>query len=171
MDQIAFMPVFIADFFLVYTTLKFGPKEWKSSPLIARNLAPVMAILVLGTLVAHWAFMVQFKGISDAIFWAGFFSQTIISWSSIAQLLSRGSTRGNSWGIWWCRTFGTLSAVGWVEMRAWNYPGDWPEGHSFAHTPSALFLTMNSALVDFIYPLVYTYVDKYERRQKQVKAT
>jgi paspaline synthase len=96
----AFSTAFIADLFLLYATVKFGPREWKNSPLVAENLVSIIAVSILTALVGHWAFMVQFKDITDATFWSGFIAQVFISWISVAHLLSRGNTRGHSWGIW-----------------------------------------------------------------------
>ena len=95
-----YIPAFIADIFLVYATIKFGPREWKHSPLVANNFVPVIIVSAILGLWCHYAFLVQFRDTTDATFWAGFDAQVLISYFSIVQLLTRGSTRGHSWGIW-----------------------------------------------------------------------
>lgn len=96
----AFTIPFIVDLFLVYATTKFWPREWKNSPLIAENLVTIITLSIAMSLVGLWAFKIQFQGITDVAFWSGFILQVSISLMSIIQLLSRGSSRGHSWGIW-----------------------------------------------------------------------
>jgi paspaline synthase len=96
----AFTIPFIVDVFLVYATIKFWPREWENSPLIAENLVAIITLSFAVCLIGLWAFKIQFEGITDVAFWSGFILQLFISSMSIMQLLSRGSTRGHSLGIW-----------------------------------------------------------------------
>ena len=56
-----------------------------------------------------------------------------------------------------------------VEMRVWYYPRDWPDGHGFIHSPCGAFIIWSVTLMDFLYPIVFKYVENFEKRQKQIK--
>jgi len=99
-ETIAFLPWVFIDLVLGYATVKFGPREWAQAPLVARNLPVIIAIGSTVMLAAHWTFVMLFDDASIACFWAGYACQVIVSWSSLAQLVSRGSTRGHSMKIW-----------------------------------------------------------------------
>lgn len=99
-EQIAFLPWIFIDLVLMYATVKFGPREWSHAPLVARNLTLIFIVGTIMTLTAHWAFAIQFKDFTDASFWSGYICQVILSWTAIAQLISRGNTRGHSMQIW-----------------------------------------------------------------------
>ncbi|THV49637.1 hypothetical protein BGAL_0186g00260 [Botrytis galanthina] len=45
---------------------------------------------------AQWTFAELFTALTQASFWSGYACQVIVSWSAIAQLVSRESTRGHS---------------------------------------------------------------------------
>lgn len=99
-EFVVFFPGFLVDICLVYVTLKFGPREWQQSPLVAANLGIVMTVGTLMTLAAHLAALDLFTDYTEASFWSAYVCQTTLSWYSIAQLLSRGSTKGHSMAIW-----------------------------------------------------------------------
>lgn len=91
----------VLDLGLVYATLKFGPREWQQAPLVARNLSAILSIGCLIMLVINWCFSRLFD--DDRLtpcFWSAFGMQVIVSWAAIAQLISRGHTRGHSMMIW-----------------------------------------------------------------------
>ena len=99
-EFVAFFPFLVIDLYILHTTVKFGPREWEHAPLIAQNLNLITAAGLFSMLVAHWAFAKSFVDLCEAGFWGGFVCQSMISWSSVAQLLSRSSTRGHSLRIW-----------------------------------------------------------------------
>lgn len=99
-EFIAFLPFLVIDMGIVYTTVKFGPREWKQAPLIAQNLGMINAIGIFMMVGGHWTFKKLFLDLCEGGFWAGFICQGIISWSSIAQLLSGSSVKGHSIKIW-----------------------------------------------------------------------
>jgi len=170
LDRVAFTIPFILDLFIVYATIKFWPREWGNSPLIAKNLITIITLSIAMSLVGMWAFKIQFQDITDVAFWSGFLVQVSNSLMSIMQLLSRGSTRGHSWGIWWSRAVGTFAIVCMLEMRVWHYPRDWPDGYGFIHSPCGALVMWSATLMDFlVYPVVFKYVEKFEGRQKHIK--
>ena len=99
-ETITFTFWVLIDLVLVYATIKFGPLEWKHASLVAQNLGPMILAGSLLMVIMHWAFILSFDEPYVACFWAGFACQILLSWASVAQLLSRGSTRGQSMTIW-----------------------------------------------------------------------
>ena len=100
-DQIVFFPWLIIDMVLVYATIKFGPKDWSHSPLVAQNLGSIIALGSVMMVALHWSFAQVFDGdFGQAAYWSGYACQAVVSWSAISQLISRGNTRGHSIGIW-----------------------------------------------------------------------
>nr|UUG60174.1 terpene cyclase [Mycoleptodicus sp. DH-2022a] len=159
-EQIAFMPWIFIDLVLMYGTVKFGPREWKHSPLVARNLTTILIIGVIMTLAAHWLFAIQFKDVTDASFWSGYFCQVVVSWSAIAQLISRCSTRGHSMTIWAYRFLGTCCATSVFQWRVTFYP----EFYHYARTPVGNYLLFAPEIAELAYPFVYAYVKKLENQ-------
>jgi paspaline synthase len=101
---VAFVPWLIINIGIVYTTWKFGPEEWKHSPLVARNLRWILMLGIAIMIGAFWTF-ISTVGIDAASFYLGYADQFLVSCTSLAQLLRRGSTAGNSWGIWYVQTY------------------------------------------------------------------
>ncbi len=99
-ETIAFLPWVFIDLVLVYATVRFGPQDWRNSPLVAGNLAIIITIGLIMMLAAHFTFAQLFQDKSVACFWAGYACQVLVSWSAIAQLTSRGNTKGHSLTIW-----------------------------------------------------------------------
>lgn len=97
---VAFVPWLAIDVGIIYTTWKFGPEEWKNSPLVARNLRWILLLGIAITTGAFWAF-IKTVGIDPASFYLGYSDQFLISCTSLVQILRRGSTAGHSWGIWY----------------------------------------------------------------------
>jgi paspaline synthase len=96
----AFLPFFLIDLAIVRVTLKFGPREWGHAPLVAKNLGAIVLVGSLGILAAFWLHAEGFTDFTEASYWSGYTCQVIVSWSAIAQLISRGSTRGHTLTIW-----------------------------------------------------------------------
>lgn len=99
-EFVTFLPYFLIDLGLVYGTLKYGHREWAHAPLVRDNLTWVVVIGSAMMLGAHWTFAELFTDFTQASFWSGYMCQVVVSWSAIAQLLSRGSTRGHTLTIW-----------------------------------------------------------------------
>jgi paspaline synthase len=92
----------VIDLGLVYVTLKFGAGEWHHAPLVARNLPAILSIECLALLVLHLSFVRLFDDddILPSCFWSAYSCQISLGWSALAQLVSRGHTRGHSIVIW-----------------------------------------------------------------------
>lgn len=100
-EFITFLPYFLIDLLLVNATIKFGPREWRHAPIVQKNLGMIVLVGSLMMLGAQWTFAELFTDFTQASFWSGYTCQVIVSWSAIAQLVSRESTRGHSIAIWY----------------------------------------------------------------------
>jgi len=95
-ETLAFVPWVFIDLVIVYTTIQFGPREWIQAPLVANNLPGIITMGSILMLASSWTFLRLFNDPNVACFWTGYTSQVVLSWSSLAQLLSQESTRGHS---------------------------------------------------------------------------
>ena len=99
-ETIAAVPWLVIDLGIAHTILKFGPAEWASSPTAQQHLP---AMLIAGsTLMYAWlqSFTASCATAGEAAFSSGFLCQVFLGFVSVAQLLSRDSTRGHSMSIW-----------------------------------------------------------------------
>ncbi|EMR85854.1 putative integral membrane protein [Botrytis cinerea BcDW1] len=159
-EFITFLPYFLVDLLLVNATIKFGPREWRHAPIVQKNLGMIVLVGSLMMLGAQWTFAELFTDFTQASFWSGYTCQVIVSWSAIAQLVSRESTRGHSIAIWWCRFLGTLCATAVFHWRAYNYPAN----YGYVYTPLARFLFIAPETAELAYPFIFWYIAKLESR-------
>jgi paspaline synthase len=143
----------VLDLGLVYTTLKFGAGEWHHSPLVARHLPAILSVVCLVFLVVHWSFARLFDDDHRLIpcFWSAFACQALLSWLGLAQLISRGHTRGHSMTIWVLRLTGTQAAIAAWLFRTYYYPIE----HHYADSLFAWCLFGLSIIGDLWYPVVF----------------
>ena len=88
------------DLGLIRSTLRFSQREWKYAPWIANNMGLIIASGSAVFLLLFWAWIEMSGSSYDVGFWSGFLLQNLLGFLSIGQILSRGSTRGHSLGIW-----------------------------------------------------------------------
>lgn len=102
LNAIVFGQWMIVDIFLVYATVKYGAYEWRRQPLVARNLGWIIFAGIICGLVLNLAIAYTFIPIvgRQVVFFTAWPLQLVINVGYIAQVLARGSTRGQSWGIW-----------------------------------------------------------------------
>lgn len=178
-QTIAFVPWLLIDVAIVYTTWRFGPDQWKRSPLVANNMGWIVAsgtILMTGL---FWTF-IKTVGVEAASFYIGYGDQLLISITSVAQLMSRNNTSGHSLGIWYvisfilprlmstevgqhrfCRASGTCLTILLFAWRYWHYADSYPR----VAQPTTLFLFVGSEVVDSIYPMVYVFLEKKAKKK------
>lgn len=151
----------VIDLGLVYATLKFGVGEWHHLPLVARHLPAILSVGCLVFLMVHWSFARLFDDDDRLIpcFWSAFACQALLSWLSLAQLISRGHTRGHSMTIWALRLTGTHTATAAWLLRAYYYPIE----HHYAGSPFALCLFGLAIIGDLWYPVVFRVVKGAEK--------
>ncbi|KAF1996434.1 hypothetical protein P154DRAFT_537964 [Amniculicola lignicola CBS 123094] len=159
-EFVTFLPYFLVDLGLVYTTLKFGHNEWKHAPIVANNLPLIMTVGCGMITWMQYSFAVLMShDIHQASFWSGFGCQVIVSWAALAQLVSRDSTRGHTLAIWFYRFTGTLCAIGVFYWRVWWFPAD----YWYIHTPMTYFIFGATEIGELAYPIVYLWIQKREK--------
>ncbi|KAI1320139.1 hypothetical protein F5Y16DRAFT_417541 [Xylariaceae sp. FL0255] len=161
-ETITFVPWFLIDLGIVYTTIKFGSEQWKHAPLVANNLGLIVGIGSVVSFLTHWALIKTCATVEEAAFYSGFGCQVVMGVLCVAQLLHRNHTKGHSWTIWFCRWIGTVGATGLFVLRYLHYPEQYP----FAGTPMAMLLFMGSAVADLIYPFIFYKLKKAEGTEK-----
>ncbi len=102
LNQIVFGQWVIIDAFLVYATVKYGKNEWRHQPLVAKNLAWIIAAGIALALYLDLAIVATFVPVigQQVIQFAAWPIQFMLSVGSIAQILSRGNSAGHSFSIW-----------------------------------------------------------------------
>lgn len=96
---LAFRLAVIINSAVTYTAIRYGSREWDRSPIVKRNL-PIIYTVGIGTSVACYMGIVEQLGRSKACFMIAIILQAILSVGSLCQLLTRGSTRGYSFSLW-----------------------------------------------------------------------
>ena len=96
-----FMLFVCVNWLIVYTTVKFGPNEWRPAPQMLENLSLVLMVGIMAIAVVYWAFVKACSTQDVAVFWSGLPCETLIGFASIVQLVSRDNIRGHSFGIWY----------------------------------------------------------------------
>lgn len=122
LDTIGFFFWLFLDIGLVYTTIRFGPRDWeKTSPLVGRNIGWILGGMTVVAFVGNYTFTQWWlsepgigfgnkqgkwwrgtEGIdsSELTFWTAGVAQLVLSAGSISTLLVRGHSGGTSYGIW-----------------------------------------------------------------------
>jgi hypothetical protein len=111
----------VLDLGLLYTTLRSAHIEWAHSPLVARNLGALLAIMIAlgcaanltfcywwtsspgtgyGNKAGNFWFGVEGIDTTELMFWTAGIAQIYLSVDSIAMLLVRGHSGGASYSIW-----------------------------------------------------------------------
>ena len=84
---------------VTYTAIKYGAREWDHAPIIKRRL-PMIYAVGIGTSIACYVGIVNQIEEAKACFMIAIVLQAILSVGSLSQLLTRGSTRGYSFSLW-----------------------------------------------------------------------
>ncbi|KAI1178251.1 hypothetical protein F4777DRAFT_539019 [Nemania sp. FL0916] len=162
-ETLTFVPWLLIDAGIVYTTIQYGPEQWKHAPVVAQNIKPLLGLGIAFSLVVHWAFIETVGSVDDAGLWSGFGCQFLLGTSSVAQIMARGNTGGHSWKIWLFRGLGTSFAVTMFSWRYWFYPESYP----LVGSPMAILLFVCVEVVDLIYPFVYSSIASREKVKSQ----
>ncbi|KAF4980236.1 hypothetical protein FZEAL_3715 [Fusarium zealandicum] len=113
----------LLDIPVLYVTLKTAPRTFAASPLVARNVPLLLAVIFVLGLLGNGAFVwwwlkephrgygikwgKMWKGLeardtTELSYWSAGVAQTIFSVSALAMLLQRGHSGGQSYAIWAC---------------------------------------------------------------------
>jgi paspaline synthase len=99
LERLIFLSGFATNTILQYTAIRYGRAEWAHAPLVSRNLGALYAVTIAVFVVGNLAAAEQF-GPHIGGYYVAILAQLIISVGSLAQLLSRGATRGFSLWLW-----------------------------------------------------------------------
>ncbi|KAK6813449.1 Terpene cyclase atmB [Aspergillus parasiticus] len=144
---------------VIYTAIKFGPKEWTHAPLVMHNLPLIFMLGTFGFLTGHLALAAEI-GPALAYNWGAAFCQLLLSVGGLCQLITRGNTRGASYTLWLSRFLGSFSVV----ISAWLRYKYWPQAFSWLGKPLILWCLFAWLVVDGSYGVCFYYVKRYERR-------
>ncbi len=120
-EKLGFAFWLILDIPLLYTSVKYGRREWEHAPLIARHLPIILAAMTIVGLVGNYAFAVWWLAVpsrgtgiktgkfyygvegydcTELAFWSAAVLQLPASAGCLAMLLIREHSGGASYAIW-----------------------------------------------------------------------
>lgn len=121
LEQLGFLAWLILDVPVVYATVRAAKYDWAHSPLVARNHATILGVMLAVGCAGNWAIAswwleVPGRGMGDKTgklwqgiegfdctelaFWTAGVAQLAVGPGCIAMLLTRGHSGGTSYGIW-----------------------------------------------------------------------
>ncbi|KFG81920.1 integral membrane protein [Metarhizium anisopliae] len=149
---------------VMYTAVKNAEREWTHAPLVRRNLPFIFIICIAAWTTAHLALALQI-GPSHAQAFSAYGCQLLLSVGALCQLLSRGSSRGASYFLWFCRFFGSLVLIPQDVLR-YRY---WRQDHEYMGSPLYIWFVSIFLLLDGSYALCLWYVRRFESEQEEAK--
>ncbi|ROV91976.1 hypothetical protein VSDG_07587 [Cytospora chrysosperma] len=181
LEKAGFTIWLLLDVGLIYTTVKFAPYEWdRTSPWVGRNVSAILGLMTLVGCMGHFAFVswwLSRPGIgygdksgkwyfgedgydtTEMATWSAGVAQLVDSAGALAMLLVRGHSGGTSYGIWLCRTTGTISGLVLSNTILWHW---WPEAHGYFVNPLGIFICGTALLCDVLYPFALWHVRRTE---------
>ncbi|KAI0867837.1 hypothetical protein GGS24DRAFT_495036 [Hypoxylon argillaceum] len=134
----------VIDLGIAHATVKFSLAQWRHAPLVGRNLAVIMSIGCVVSLVVHCEFIKRNASPTEAAFWSGFACQNL----GFCRL---------------CRWVGSSLATVVFAWRHYNYPASYP----YVSSPVAVFMLVLMQLVDFTYLFVYERIETQLKKKTQ----
>ncbi|KAI0189251.1 hypothetical protein F4808DRAFT_445696 [Astrocystis sublimbata] len=162
-ETATFLVWVLIDCGIAHATVKSGPEQWRHAPLVGRNLATVIGVGCVTSLVAHCEFIKMFASSTEAAFWSGFACQNLLGVLSIIHIVSRGNTSGHSRSIWMCRWVGSSLAIVVFSWRYYNYPASYP----YVDSPIAMSMFALTQLIDIVYIFVYGSIETQVKEKSQ----
>ncbi|KAJ5845246.1 hypothetical protein N7534_008915 [Penicillium rubens] len=147
------------DWGVTYIAIRYGAREWDHAPIVKRIL-PLIYAVGLGAPIACYVGIVKQIGEAKACFMIAIVLQAILSVGSLSVLLTRGSTRGYSFTLWFFRFTGSLALVPSFYLRVQH----WNEAFGFLATPFMLWCCSIFLGFDLLYGICFWYIKQYEQR-------
>ncbi|PYI25516.1 hypothetical protein BP00DRAFT_98728 [Aspergillus indologenus CBS 114.80] len=149
----------------IYTAIRYGgPREWAHAPLVQRYLPGWYLLGIACAILAHLT-LVDELGPMAACFANAIVCQVILSVGYFGQLLTRGSTRGNSWRLWFFRFTGSLTLVPEFYLRARH----WPAEFGFLGNPFMLWCCAMYLVFDLAYGALFWYFRRLEHEAERAR--
>lgn len=178
-EKACFTVWMILDIGLVYTTVVYGPNEWKHAPIVGKHIGKILAgmvgwwCVVIYVLFTWWVDPSGpvnakegkfYKGIPGADiremgFWTALVAQVVLSVAYLAQIIVRGHSRGTSYTIWATRFFGSLFGLNVFYAYVWSV---WPEAHAYYINPVSVCLLVTWVVADLAYLVILRNVKRTE---------
>lgn len=98
-EQLVFSIGCLINVGVMYSAIKFSPREWGHAPLVEKHLLLIFTIGVFACVSGHLALAAEI-GPSLGYSWGAVICQILLSVGGLGQLLMRGSTRGGSYSQW-----------------------------------------------------------------------
>ncbi|KAL3467849.1 hypothetical protein BJX64DRAFT_283313 [Aspergillus heterothallicus] len=163
-ERFVFLSGFAANPILQFAVIWYGRREWGHAPLVARNLGTLHAISIVVFVAGDIAVAKQL-GPHHAGYYVATVARFIVSVGSLAQLLTRGATRGFSLRLCTVRHLGTVFAAPCFYLRTVY----WPEAFGFLLSPIMLWMGVTSYFADAAYGVLFWWIQKQEERREKAR--
>jgi hypothetical protein len=118
LEKFVFTVWLVIDWGMVYGTIKYAKYEWSHSPVVARNIGSIFAVMTAAAALGHWTFAKWwiendvgkregkfYRGVvgpdtTELGFWTVALCQAYLSAASLCQLVVRQHSGGVGWSIW-----------------------------------------------------------------------
>ncbi|KAM0270074.1 hypothetical protein ACHAQH_009532 [Verticillium albo-atrum] len=121
LERLGFLAWLLLDIPVLHATVRAAPREWAHAPLVARNIVPILGVMLAvgcagNAAFAVWFFAVPGRGSGDKAgkwwggaegydctelaFWTAGVAQLAVSAGCLAMLVERGHSGGTSYAIW-----------------------------------------------------------------------
>ncbi|CAI6090194.1 unnamed protein product [Clonostachys chloroleuca] len=181
LEKLGFALWLLFDVPVLYATLRAAPRSLRSHPLIARRFSLILFLVFLWGVAANASFAwwwlkephrgygikwgktwfgQEARDTTELSWWAAGTAQMAFSVGSLAMVLQRGHSGGQSYAIWFCRFVGSQMGLPLACGLLWWY---WPEAHGFIFHPVSGIIIGTSLLCDIAYPFALAYVRGTER--------
>ncbi|GES64074.1 integral membrane protein [Aspergillus terreus] len=146
---------------VVYSAIRFARNEWTHAPFVQRHIALIITVSIIGFASGHLA-LAATVGPGRAANWGAFVCFTMLCVGSVAQLLSRGSTRGTSYSLWLSRFVGSYAGIVCFAMRG----AYWPEAFAWLDDPIVRWHGAICLALDVCYPIILRSIRKNEQQKR-----
>ncbi|OOQ86835.1 hypothetical protein PEBR_19794 [Penicillium brasilianum] len=150
---------------VLLVTLKVSPNDWANTPLAHRHIVFIYIFVTIVFGAGQYALAAEI-GPALGFHWGGALCQFLSSSGGIAQLLSRGHTRGASYLIWFARAISTFAGFIKLCIRFQHNV----DGAPWLDSPMCWFYIVTVLSFDTAYPFLYFSMRKFETPAPQREA-
>ncbi|KAH0593201.1 hypothetical protein MHUMG1_08923 [Metarhizium humberi] len=138
--------------------IAFAPNEWNHAPLVKRNLPLIVGFSTLAFGSGQVA-LAATVGPGLAANWGSMVCFELVCAGNICQLLSRESSRGVSYTMWFSRFFGSFIGYIFYSLRAKH----WPQTYSWLDNPITQWNGGVCCLLEMVYVVLLWHVKRNEK--------
>jgi paspaline synthase len=178
----------ILNLFLMYTAIKFAPNEWQHAPLVRQCLPWIFFVAIAAFTAGHLA-LAATVGVAKAANWGAFLCFELLTSGAVCQLMSRGSSRGASYTIWYVFFFAfqilrhVCHVIKWGFQRLSRFLGSyiggiflhvrethWPQEFGWVSHPFVAWHGLMCFSLDIAYVVFLWRIRRQEHRSQRKKA-